>query len=151
MKTQHVVVISPNDGTHDSSLTRKYLKEAIKPSSLNLTVNGIRNISRGGVLVQCDTPTDCQKVVQAITAKGQECKVSASIPNKKRPQLISFNIDDFNQTDFIPSLIDCNQDISTYLSATNSTSEDHFKIKRVMSTKSSATTKHVILEVSPKM
>lgn len=89
--TKHVLTITPKDNTTSSAETRKELKSKVNPTDLQVGISRVQNISKGGLLIECDTREEVNKLSKELTNIFSN-KMEIKIPEKKKPKLIIYNI-----------------------------------------------------------
>jgi hypothetical protein len=89
--TRHVITIKQTDpNAHISAQElKKRIKSKINPSSLNIGVKNVRPINKG-ILIECDSQNDVNKLAKEINKKVQT--VNVTIPQKKRLRVIITDI-----------------------------------------------------------
>lgn len=69
-----------------SDVTRKEIKENIKPSDISVGVASVKNIKNGAIIVNCHNQEDIQKLENAVTDKlGDKYEVKITTP--QNPQI----------------------------------------------------------------
>ncbi len=128
---QHVVIIKPNKekGIKTSTETEKALKSAVDPHKLQSGVKRIKNISDGGLVVECRSDKECQKLIEEISKKTED--VIAGKALKKKPRLVIKGVNnDFNETELIEKIISNNESVKKFLSGMDSDSNsEHISFK----------------------
>jgi hypothetical protein len=104
-------------------------KNIVIANKLRIGVKNIRNISKGGVIMECDTSEDTDKIINAIKSHSNE--IIATKPIKKKPKIAIYGVsEEFSDHDIIDELIEKNEAIKTYLACVNSEDIDQeIKIK----------------------
>ncbi|CAK9254146.1 unnamed protein product [Sphagnum jensenii] len=88
-KTQFVVTVMPKDSGKTSATLKKEIQSRISPGKLGVGVSAVKHISRGGVLISCDTKGDAEKLKNEINSKLMSVEVN--IPDKKMPKVIVYD------------------------------------------------------------
>jgi hypothetical protein len=142
IKTTHVVTIHPTDVTQiNSNTTKSLIMQTVNPCELKVRINKLRNIGRGGVIIECSTKEECEKIIRKVDEKLKG-KMDAKIPQKRRPKLIIKNIPgEVNDEDLLQTISKQNPNINEI------TLREEMKLIRTLKTR--VGTKHAIIEVSP--
>lgn len=83
-KSEPVVVIKPKNGDQRSSKTKEEIKEKLNP--VQLSVKSMRNVTKGGILLECKNNEAVEKVkeeVREVLGENYEVKV----PVKRKPRI----------------------------------------------------------------
>jgi hypothetical protein len=146
-RTKHVItVVSKNPNTTSQEL-KAQIKLKVNPSSLNIGISTVKNSSRGGVLMECHSSEEINKLCEAIN-KGLKGNTEAKNPIKKQPRIIIYNVSsEVTDTDLIDSIKKQNTTIGDYI-AQNQNQNITFKF---FTKAKSQHIKHAVLEVSPQL
>lgn len=79
-----VVVIKPKTEKQTSSSTQEDLKVNIDPTEVE--IRGIKNLSKGGVVIGCKTKETVEKLKQETEKKMGE-KYTVSVPEARKPKV----------------------------------------------------------------
>jgi hypothetical protein len=152
-RQQHVVVIKPNvnKGLKTCVDTQKALKSAVSPQQINIGVKRIKNISGGGLIVECRLGKECQVLIREVNNKTED--ITADKPREKRPKLIIKGVSsDTNENELIEKIINNNESIKTFLSNMGSAAlSQHISLKFKFRKKSRKGDDNYCIEVSPQM
>lgn len=123
-----VVVINPTNKDVGSDVTRQAIKEKLKPS--NYQVSGVSNSRNGGIIVQCSTSAERNKLKNdAVTELGSNFVVS--VPEKKLPRIRIYGFtNELNATNLMEILREQNPSVFT--------SESVIKVEHIYFVKSKA-------------
>jgi len=145
-KTQFVVTVMPKDSGKTSATLKKEIQSRISPGKLGVSVSAVKHISRGGVLISCDTKGDAEKLKNEINSKLTSVEVN--IPDKKMPKVIVYDIPEaMTEQEVLDDLKSQNAAIGDY-SARRVTQA--LKIKFFTKTKREGL-KNAVIEVNPEM
>ncbi len=148
---QHVVIIRPNKekGIKTSTETEKALKSAVDPHKLQLGIKRIKNISEGGLVVECRSDKECQKLIEELSKKTED--VIAGKPQKKKPRLVIKGVNnELNETELIEKIISNMESVNKFLSGMDSDSiSGHISFKFKFRRKSRNNDDMYCIEVSP--
>jgi hypothetical protein len=148
---QHIVIIKPKDTKITSTETEKWLKTAVDPQKLKIGIKRKKQISNGGVIIECRNDSECDKLVAEIGTKVSE--VTVGKPLKRNPKLVLKDVNiQINETELIEKIIKNNEDIKNYLigkSDTEIASELNLKFK--FRNKNNNKYNMYCLEVSPEL
>jgi hypothetical protein len=150
-KTKHVLTVYPTEEGMDSKNLKNELRNKIKINKLgSIGINNIRNIRNNGIIIECETKNDCEKLENEINNNQNTKNIcKAIIPTKKKPKIIIYNV--FSETGdevVIESLIKQNYAIENYLK--DKDIENEIKHKYNIRSKNE-NFKHTIIEVSPEL
>lgn len=108
VKTSKVVVINPKT-PQKSDVTRKMLKDKLKPSDYSMC--GVKNTQTGGVVIECQSSTERNKIVSDATAQLGD-KYVVSVPEKRLPRIRVCGLSEqYANNDLITALKKQNPDI----------------------------------------
>jgi len=140
--TKHVLTITPKDNTITSSETRKQLKSKINPINIKVGINRVQNISKGGLLIECETKEEIDRLSQELKT-NLAVNMDIKIPEKKKPKVIIYNLSNDDQKEEIEEAI------HNYLATTTGmTTQDEVRFKFFTKAKS-ANLRNAVIEVSP--
>lgn len=143
-KAKHVVVIIPTAETTSNELGKK-IKSKVNTTELNIQINNVRNISKNGILVECNNSNDCEKLKKKINDELVNV-ARASIPEKRNPRMIIYNLEHLiEEEEFIRQLIEKNPE----LIAESEEVKDEIKFKFFTNVKNN--TKHGVIECTPRI
>lgn len=106
-----VVVINPTQPEQKSDDTRKMLKEKLNAKEFQM--RGVSNSRKGGVIVQCASSAERNKLKSVAAAKLGDAFV-VSVPAKRNPRVRIYGYtDEYNAVDFLTVLKDQNPQVFT--------------------------------------
>jgi len=147
-KTSHVITVYPKNEGMTSEDIKKEIKTKLNPIDLKIGINKIKNISRNGLIIECDSQNDCELLKNEINTKiSDDCE--AKIPIKKKPKIIVYNV---------PKLIDNENIINNIIKQNNSLNQiineenidQNLKFKFSLNAKN-PNLQHLIFETSPEV
>jgi hypothetical protein len=147
-KTSHVITVYPKNEDLTSEDIKKEIKTKLNPIDLKIGINKIKNISRNGLIIECDSQNDCELLKNEINTKiSDDCE--AKIPIKKKPKIIVYNV---------PKLIDNENIINNIIKQNNSLNQiineenidQNLKFKFSLNAKN-PNLQHLIFETSPEV
>lgn len=146
-KPVYTILIEPKNGDKDSESTSDIVKKTLNPAIDNLSVECLRKVKNGGVIVKCDNRDDIKKIETTLATKtdlqGREIK-------KGRPRMMIQNIDaDIQDEDILGMIYERNN----YIRERFETGEDFKKTCTIRTTfrdKKHSENKSAIVEVEPK-
>jgi hypothetical protein len=146
-KTKFVITVVPkNAGTGPSDL-KTQLKKKINPANLKLGINSIRNISRGGILMEVVSQKDAEILSKEINDKMGTI-VDAKVLSKKQPKIIIYNIPiEISDTELMNSIVSQNK---TLAERQKRTTKPQMEFKFFTRSRNE-NTKHAVIEVTPEM
>lgn len=86
-----VVIIKPKDGDQKRDDTRSSIKKAINPA--NFVIKGMKNASKGAIVIQCDDDENCEKLLTEAEQKLGD-KYNVQKPRKLLPRVKMLKVDD---------------------------------------------------------
>jgi hypothetical protein len=111
-KTKNLVIIRPNNEAAKCKQTETAIKSLF--ISNKICVKNVRNISKGGIIVEFETSEECEKAIKLIEDKTHEFR--ATKPHNKPPKICVYNIsDDFDSDGLLLEIINNNKLIKDYL------------------------------------
>jgi hypothetical protein len=149
IKSKHVIAITPKDINTTSNDLRKIIKEKINTTTINIGINLIKNISKGGILLECDSNEDINKFSQHLNETVRNL-AEIKIPTKKSPKMIIYNLsNDITKEELIEAIPKQNPLIADLLSKSRNI-ESQIKFK--FFTKSNfKDCKNAVIEVPPEL
>ena len=154
-KSKEVVIIYPTEDMTSEDLKTKIKSKLNIKTIGNIGINSIKKIKNNGVVIECNDKNQCKILEQNINENLSDvCK--ASLPTKKNPRLIVYNIYDDKDSDktkeqqmeeIKESIVAQNEAINEYMKTTNS---EVLKTKFFIKSKSE-NFKHLVIEVSPEL
>lgn len=104
-----VLIINPVSETDNPEATRKIIKSKLKPSEYNTC--GVSSTKKGGVIVQCPTSAEREKLKTDATAQlGDQFVVSAPIKMRPRVRFFGFS-EQYNAIDLVKIIREQNTEI----------------------------------------
>jgi hypothetical protein len=148
---RHVVVIRPSDKNKTSIETENEIKNIIKPNVLKINIKSKRQISRGGVLIECETKDECNRISETIRSKSRQINVEKE--KKSKPRIVIKNFDqNIEENNLIQLIRDFNYEIDEYLvDLTPENIENEIKIKFKFRRHNPRDGDKYCLELSPNM
>ncbi|GBO20815.1 hypothetical protein AVEN_154277-1 [Araneus ventricosus] len=91
-KLHNVLVIPKNE--QSSVDTRKHIQSKVNPSKVNVKVNSLKNVNKGGIIISTPTAQDIDKLIEEF-GKIDEIKDNFEIrkPKLLDPRIIVFNVE----------------------------------------------------------
>lgn len=86
-KNNDVIVIKPNNQNQKSKTTQEEIKTKIDPSKLAVGVEGIKNISKGGIVISCNNNNSKEKLKNSVQ-KELGNKYQVIEPKLQNPEII---------------------------------------------------------------
>jgi hypothetical protein len=150
-KTQHVILLKPTDKSTKSDETYRKVKELINPVKLKIGVKRVKNISDGGVLLECETEEECGKIAKVIETKAKT-SYSCSKPIKRMPKIAIYNVPQELEEEFlVDTIISQNQPIKEFIDNIEADHiKEHLNVKLKLKSKPNASITY-ILEISPEL
>jgi hypothetical protein len=146
-KTKFVITVLPKTAGTGPSDLKTQLKKKINPANLKLGINSIRNISRGGILMEVTSQKDAEILSKEINDK-MGTLVDAKVPSKKQPKIIIYNIPtDTTDTELMNSIMSQNK---TLAERHKRTTKPQMEFKFFTRSRNE-NTKHAVIEVTPEM
>jgi hypothetical protein len=150
-KTRNVIIIKPKDESINCKQTENIAKNIIISQQCKVGVKRVKNISKGGIAIECSTPEECDSAINTISSNSTE--LTATKPVFKAPKIVIYGItDDLTENDIITEIITKNEEIKTF---TQNLSDEELKhnitIKFKLRQKSKSTVNHWVFEVSPEI
>jgi hypothetical protein len=126
---RYVVVIRLSDTTKTSIDTENEIKNIIKPNVLKINIKSKRQISRRGVLIECQTNDECDRISETIKSKSKQLYIEKE--KKSKPRIVIKNVDqNIKETNLIQLIRNFNYEIDEYLvNLTPEEIENEIKIK----------------------
>jgi hypothetical protein len=150
-KSQHVVIVRPDDKNIASTETEKLLKKTINPQQLKIGVKRVKNIRDGGVLIECRTEEECEKLSQEISSKTRG--LTTDRPKKREPKLVIKGVSsEIKDTQLIDEIITNNSVIHRFLDGmTQKEIESHISLKFKFRKKSKTRDDMYCIQISPQL
>lgn len=134
------LLIKSNDNKQSDDVI-KMIKSAINPASLNICINGTKNI-KNGTTIFCKDSDSLSKLQNIVKTKfGKKFDVRSAIKNNPRLLIKNIHPDINSDNDLIESIISLNE--------LNECTLSDFKVITTLKLKSLQ--KHVVVEVTPKI
>jgi hypothetical protein len=148
---QHVVLIRPTDKTKSSSDTENLIKTSVKPLELKIGVKRVKNIRDGGILVECRSEEECEKLAKEIESKTRG--VTAHKPKKTQPKIVIKGVNsEIQESQLIDEIICNNPQISQFLDDMSPEEiETHISLKFKFRKKSKSRDDMYCIQVSPQL
>lgn len=90
---KNVVIIKPKK-EQESNTTKQDIQKYIRPQDLEVGIAGVRNISKGGMIIECDKKEDTLKVKEAVEEKLPE-RYNVRTPELINPSIKILDIQDY--------------------------------------------------------
>lgn len=104
-----VLVINPVSDSVNPEATRKIIKSKLKPSEYNMC--GVSSTKKGGMIVQCPTSAEREKLKTDATAQlGDQFVVSAPVKLRPRARIFGFS-EEYNAIDLVKMLREQNTEV----------------------------------------
>jgi hypothetical protein len=149
--TKHTIIVKPNNDKTNCKQTEDIVKNIIITNNCKIGVKRVKNISKGGIAIECSSIEECDKALYMIKAKSTE--LSADKAALKSPKIAIYGItDDLTESEIINEIITKNQEIKTFVKDLN---EEELKknlcIKFKFRQKVKSMVNTWVLEVSPEI
>lgn len=114
VKKSHNIMVYPKTEGVTSDQTRKRIQSKITPSSINVKVNSVRNIGKGGIIINAPSSDDIDKLLVELQQMEEiKDEFQAFKPKLKDPSIIIYNVtEDLSNEDFLESLKSQNVELS---------------------------------------
>ncbi|GBO30576.1 hypothetical protein AVEN_113931-1, partial [Araneus ventricosus] len=114
VKKSHNIMVYPKTEGVTSDQTRKRIQSKITPSSINVKVNSVRNIGKGGIIINAPSSDDIDKLLVELQQMEEiKDEFQAFKPKLKDPSIIIYNVtEDLSNEDFLESLKSQNIELS---------------------------------------
>ncbi|GIY32627.1 hypothetical protein CDAR_287291 [Caerostris darwini] len=90
---KHITTVKPKVETSSSAETRKLVQAKLDIRKLKIGVKQVRNIRNGGIIIETDTDTDLDKLIQEFKLQDELTKnFIIDKPALKKPQIICFDV-----------------------------------------------------------
>ncbi|GBM71862.1 hypothetical protein AVEN_229360-1 [Araneus ventricosus] len=112
-KVHNVLVVPKND--QSSIDTRKQIQSRVNPSMINVTLNSLKRVNKGGIIIISPTNQDIGKLIEEF-AKIDEIKNNFEIckPKVLDPSIIIFYVDEsIKKKELLEGLRDQNEELLT--------------------------------------
>lgn len=109
----YVVTVLPKEETTTSAKTKRDLQDSINPTKLKVGVTNVRNIGRGGVLIETKKEDDLDKLIEEMK-KLDNLKDQYMVKKvtKRNPTVILYNVNkDISKDDLISKIKQQNEDM----------------------------------------
>jgi hypothetical protein len=147
-KERHVVIIKPSDNTKTSKETKNLVKQSLKPRQLKIGIKSTKFASKGGLVVECQTPEECDTLSEEITKNITGLNVER--PTKKRPTIIVRNINpNISEKELLDCILENNKEISDYLMSSKSDINNEIKLRFKFRKQTTKMSDKYCLEISP--
>jgi hypothetical protein len=149
--TKHTIIVKPNNDNSNCKQTEDIVKNIIIANNCKIGVKGVKNISKGGIAIECSSAEECDKALCMIKAKSTE--LSADKAALKSPKIAIYGItDDLTESEIINEIITKNQEIKTFVKDLNEEElKKNLSIKFKFRQKAKSTVNTWVLEVSPEI
>ncbi|XP_023211198.1 uncharacterized protein LOC111626422 [Centruroides sculpturatus] len=98
-----ILVYGKTDELNNSDKVRKMLQDNIRPSEINIGIERVRNIGRGGLAIELDRVEDAQTLENCINTKIPN--LITRRPKKRRPHVMIHSVPSTVDREDIPTLI----------------------------------------------
>ncbi|GBO02445.1 hypothetical protein AVEN_174879-1 [Araneus ventricosus] len=114
VKKSHNIMVYPKTEGVTSDQTRKRIQSKITPSSINVKTNSVRNIGKGGIIINAPSSDDIDKLLVELQQMEEiKDEFQAFKPKLKDPSIIIYNVtEDLSNEDFLESLKSQNIELS---------------------------------------
>ncbi len=117
-KERHIVIVQPTQEFKTSRDTENVIKDIIKPNVLKINIKSKKQVSKGGVLIECETQGECEKIAQEII-KSKSKLIKTEKPKKMKPKIIIKNVNpSIDENNLIQLIREFNHEIDDYLKNT---------------------------------
>lgn len=107
--SKKIVVINPSAVTSNPEETRSVIKTKLKPADYKLC--GVSNTKKGGVVVECPSSAELNKLKSdAVARLGEDYVVTARIGRRPRVRVYGFS-EEYNAVDLVKLLKDQNDSV----------------------------------------
>jgi hypothetical protein len=161
-KSNHLVIIKPNNSQNASSKsTENSLKNIVNKSKVKVAIKSVKYISEAGIVVNCDTEEDTNKMFDILAETKTE--FSARKPRTQWPRIAIFNVNqEINEDNIIEEIIQNNKNIKDFFESKSGEGVDNYlKLKfkyrkgnRSMSQSTQSSNKELntwVIETSPEL
>jgi hypothetical protein len=140
--------LSSVDPIRTSDATKKMLETKINPSDLQVRVISVRNVQKGGVLIECETQGECQILKNEVN-KSLNKNFEAKIPEKRNPDMILIGLQAKAQiNDVLEDIVRQNPEISQIIG--NNNVSEYMKYRFTKKTANQHRI-NVVIEVKPQI
>ncbi len=133
-----MIICRPIDKNIDNITTQRKIKDIINPVKLNIGIKRVKNISNGGILFECQTAEECDKIAKVIESKAKSTH-TCDKPKLKNPQIIIYNVrEEIKEEDLIKTIVTQNLHINNFMQSMDGEQQKtHLSIKRTLRKKKS--------------
>lgn len=112
-KQTFAVIVKPKI-KQNNDLTLKDLKANVNPIDLNIGIEDVKQISDGGLIIKTNSTKEVEKIRDELSKNSEITKkYNISLPKKRQPQIILYNVNnDTNEEEIISSIIKNNKGIN---------------------------------------
>ncbi|GIY54778.1 uncharacterized protein CDAR_391111 [Caerostris darwini] len=90
---KYITTVKPKEEASSSAETRKMVQAKLDIRTLKIGVKQVRNIRNGGIIIETDTETDLDKLIQEFKLQDDLTKnFTIDKPALKKPQIICFDV-----------------------------------------------------------
>jgi hypothetical protein len=148
---KNLIIIKPKKDGMNSKQTENVIREIVIKSKLNVEINSVKNISKGGLLINCGKSEDMSKIVDKIKAKTQD--IEAKIAEKKAPKIVVYDVsEDISKEEILREIVGKNQLIENYFqNQSEEQIKDELKIKFNIKRRTKNHSNNWVIEISPKL
>ncbi len=106
---------------------KKEIKTKLNPIDLKVGINKIKNISKNGLIIECDSKNDCEVLKNEIN-KTLSADCEANIPMKKKSKMIIYNVPKtVNNDNIVNNIIKQNHSLNSKITEENKEQNINFK------------------------
>jgi hypothetical protein len=148
--SQEVVIIRPKSESDDVNKTAALAKQIIVSKQLKTKVKNIRNITKGGIVIECGSAEDCDSIIRVINDQNNE--IIAAKPKKKVPKLVINGVsNNVNEQQLLIEIMEnsCVKNFMETISAEEV--EEQLKVKFKFRNHRSNSDNTWVIEVSPQL
>jgi hypothetical protein len=145
-KSTHVLIVYPKVEDLTSEDLKTKIKTRVNPIELKVGINRINNISKNGVIIECQTKNECEILKNEINNKFSN-EIEAKIPTKKNPRVIIYNVPkDIDSEVIMNNIIEQNRHLNTAIN--DNDSDQNLKFKFSLKAKN-PNLQHIVIETTP--
>lgn len=112
-RREHNVMIYPREEGSTSEQTKKIIQSKIIPSQIEVKVNNVKPIGRGGIVINTPTSEDIDKLILEFQKRDEiREKFDFAKPKLKDPSIVIFNVnEDLSKEELIKGLKSQNEEL----------------------------------------
>ncbi|GBN47630.1 hypothetical protein AVEN_110404-1 [Araneus ventricosus] len=112
-RREHNVMIYPREEGSTSEQTKEIIQSKIIPSQIEVKVNNVKPIGRGGIVINTPTSEDIDKLILEFQKRDEiREKFDFAKPKLKDPSIVIFNVnEDLSKEEFIEGLKSQNEEL----------------------------------------